>query len=72
MGEGDFMPSGGHHRKADPARVKQIQEGGKKADAIHQKTEAHHKAEEEPIAESELLKDLENIPKSEEFTPPSS
>ena len=71
MGEGDFMPSGGHSRKADPARAKKIKEGGKKADAIHQKTEAHHKSEEEPAAESELLKDLDAIPKHEEFTPPN-
>ncbi len=68
---GDLMPAGGHRRKADPKRAKQIQKGGKKADAIRQKADEHHKSVDEPAAESELLKDLDNIPHSEEFTPPN-
>ncbi len=65
------MPVGGHHRKADPKRAKQIKEGGKKADAIHQKAEQHHKKVDIPAAEAELLKDLDNIAPEEEFTPPN-
>jgi len=62
MGQGDLMPIGGHRRQLDPKKIKKIKEGGKKADAIHQKTEALHKAEEVPKAEEQLLKDLEQLP----------
>ena len=61
MGEGDFMPIGGHRRKHDPKHAKAIKEGGKKADAIRKKTDLHHKVIEEPIADEQLLKDLENL-----------
>ncbi len=61
MGEGDLMPTGGHHRKADPKKIQKIKEGGKKADEIHKKTEAHHEEQEVPAAEEELLKDLKDI-----------
>lgn len=62
MGEGDHMPIGGHRRKIDPKKVAEIKKGGKKADAIRKKADAHHKAEEVPKAEEDLLKDLEQIP----------
>ena len=62
MGQGDLMPIGGHYRKPDQKHAQKIREGGKKADAIRQKAEEHHKAEEVPTAEEELMKDLENIP----------
>ena len=62
MGQGDLMPIGGHYRKPDPKRIKKILEGGKKAEAIRQKAEEHHKAEEVPTAEEELVKDLKNLP----------
>ena len=62
MGEGDFMPSGGHKKKYDPKHAKKIKEGGKIADKIHKKTEAHHAAEEVPAAEDQLLQDLDQMP----------
>ena len=61
MGEGDLMPIGGHRRKTDPKKIQKIKEGGKKADEIHKKTEAHHEKHEVPAAEEELLKNLEQI-----------
>ena len=61
MGEGDFMPSGGHSRKRDPKHEQQIKEGGKLADKIHKKAIAYHKAHDIPAAEEQLEKDLENI-----------
>ena len=61
MGEGDLMPVGGHRRKADPKKIQKIKEGGKKADKIHKKTEAHHEKHEVPKAENELMKDLEQL-----------
>ena len=62
MGVGDMLPSGGHKRKYDPAYVKKILEGGKKAEEIRKKSMEHHKKVEEPIAEEQLEKDLEQIP----------
>lgn len=61
MGEGDFMPTGSHSRKADPKRAKAIKEGGKRADRIRLESEALHKAEEVPVAEDTLLKDLSSL-----------
>ena len=61
MGQGDFMPIGGHRRKADPKLIKKIKEGGKKADQIRQKADEHHHAHDVPKAEEELLKDLDSI-----------
>ncbi|MHA1574861.1 MAG: hypothetical protein ACTSXL_01800 [Alphaproteobacteria bacterium] len=55
------MPTGGHHRKADPKKIQKIKEGGKKADEIHKKTEAHHEEHEVPKAEEQLLEDLKNV-----------
>ncbi len=55
------MPIGGHRRKHDPKHAQKIKEGGKKADAIREKTNHHHKTVEEPAAEEELLKDLEGL-----------
>lgn len=72
MGQGDFIPIGGHRRTIDPKRIKELQEGGKKADKIHKEAEAHHKEHDVPKAEEELLKDLGNISKEETFTPPNN
>lgn len=62
MGEGDHMPGGGHRKRIDPKKIQKIKEGGKKAEAIREKANAQHKAEEIPKAEEELMKDLEQIP----------
>jgi hypothetical protein len=62
MGQGDYIPTGGHQRKFDPAHAKRVKEGGKKADAIRQKATEHHEKVDVPTAEEELLKDLEEIP----------
>ncbi|MBU0577923.1 hypothetical protein KJ742_07390 [Patescibacteria group bacterium] len=61
MGEGDYMPRGGHKRKYDPKYAQKVKEGGKRAETIREKTNRHHKAVEVPAAEEELLKDLEEI-----------
>lgn len=61
MGEGDFMPIGGHRRKFDPKHAKQIKEGGKKAQKIAKETTAKHQQVEVPKAEEELLKDLAEV-----------
>jgi hypothetical protein len=61
MGEGDILPGGRHARRRDPNYVKKILEGGKKADEIRKKALEHHKKEEEPLAEEQLLKDLKKI-----------
>lgn len=58
---GDLMPSGGHHRKADPKYAKKIREGGKKAQKIAKETVALHLQEDVPQAEEELLRELENL-----------
>ena len=58
---GDQMPAGGHRRKADPAYVQKIKEGGRKAQRIAKETHALHQQEDVPLAEEELLKDLENL-----------
>ena len=55
------MPRGGHRRRYDPKHAKKIKEGGKLADKIRKQSNRHHKEEEIPQAEEELLKDLENI-----------
>jgi len=61
MGEGDTLPSGHHTKRRDPVYIKKILEGGKKADEIRKKALEHHKKEEEPLAEEQLLKDLKKI-----------
>lgn len=61
MGQGDFIPIGGHRRKYDPAMAKKIKEGGKMAQKIRQESVAKHKAEEIPLAEEELMKELETL-----------
>lgn len=58
---GDLMPAGGHHRKADPKYAKALREGGKKAQKIAKETTAKHQAEEVPQAEEQLLQDLEGL-----------
>ena len=58
---GDFMPIGGHKRKYDPAYAKKIKEGGKLAKKIHDESIARHQEEDIPIAEENLLNDLEQI-----------
>ena len=61
MGQGDFIPTGGHRRKYDPKHAQKIKEGGKRADIIHKKAMEEHKKVDVPAAEDELLKDLEDI-----------
>jgi len=61
MGAGDYMPTGRHKRKYDPKYAKKIKEGGKRAKEIRKIASKHHKIEEVPKAEEELLKDLENL-----------
>lgn len=63
MGQGDLLPIGQHRRKADPKRAQKIKEGGKRADHIHKQSENHHQSQEVPVAEAELMKDLEKIEK---------
>ena len=58
---GDHMPISGHRRKSDPAHAKKIKEGGEIARKIAEETTASHLAEEVPLAEEQLLKDLEKI-----------
>ncbi|MFH1012699.1 MAG: hypothetical protein V1760_03035 [Candidatus Peregrinibacteria bacterium] len=55
------MPAGRHHGSPDPRHAQKVKEGGKKADALRKKRERHHKELEVPIAEKELLKDLEQL-----------
>lgn len=57
----DIMPSGGHRRKADPAYAQKIRQGGKKAQQIAKDTHAKHLEEDVPLAEKQLLEDLENF-----------
>ncbi|MBN2096360.1 hypothetical protein JW752_03075 [Candidatus Peregrinibacteria bacterium] len=62
MGEGDFIPRGGHRKKAiDPKKLKAMKEQWKKAPKIREKAVRQHQEEEVPKAEEELLKDLSNI-----------
>jgi len=61
MGQGDYIPTGGHRKKADPKHAKDLKKGGKIADTIHQKAEEYHKANDVPIAEDQLLQDLKKI-----------
>lgn len=62
MGQGDYMPAGGHRRKPiDPKRIKEIQEGGKKAGVIRKKADIQHHEHDVPKAEEELLKELKDI-----------
>lgn len=61
MGEGDYMPVGGHRRKADPAHAQAIKKGGEEAERIRKRTIAEHQQKEVPQAENELLKDLKEV-----------
>jgi len=63
MGEGDYMPSGGHSRSYDPKHAAKIKEGGKKAKKIQEMSLEHQKQVDAPKAEEELLKDLEKLDK---------
>jgi len=63
MGEEDFMPAGGHHRRYDPKLAAKIKEGGKKAQKIREISNEHHKQIDIPKAEEDLLKDLEKLDK---------
>lgn len=59
--DGELMPQGGHHKKADPAYAQKLREGGKKAQQIARDTHAQHQKEDIPQAEEQLLKDLATI-----------
>lgn len=65
MGEGDHMPSGGHQRKSDPAYVKKIIAGGKKAKKIHEETVKEHQIVDVPAASAQLEADLEALFKNQ-------
>ncbi|MDH5597457.1 MAG: hypothetical protein OEY44_05085 [Candidatus Peregrinibacteria bacterium] len=58
---GDLMPIGGHKKKYDPKHAQKIKEGGKRAEEIRKKTVEAHQQEEVPIAEDNLLKELEEV-----------
>ena len=71
MGEGDYIPTGGHGRRYDPAHAAAIKKGGKIAQQIAKKTRAEHQEKEVPQAEEELIKALKELetspnPKKEE------
>lgn len=69
MGEGDFMPSGGHRKKPiDPKRLKEIRAKMAKAGEIHKRAIEHHKGHDVPKAEEDLLKDLKNVPNNKPKT----
>lgn len=61
MGEGDYLPTGGHRRRYDPAHAAAIKKGGKIAQQIAKKTRAEHQENEVPQAEDELIKALEEL-----------
>lgn len=61
MGEGDYMPIGGHRKKYDPKHAKKIKEGGRKAQKIAAKSHKHHHEVEVPVAEAQLKKDLAEL-----------
>jgi len=67
MGMEDNTPAGGgYHKPIDPKKLKQMKERWKESESIRGLTNKHHQEHEVPIAEEELLKDLEKInPKSE-------
>jgi len=65
-GEEQVSSGGGYHKPIDPKKLKAIRERWKESESIRGLTSKHHEEHEVPIAEEELLKDLENInPKSE-------
>jgi len=64
MGEGDFMPSGGHNRSYDPKQAAKIKEGGKKAQKIREMGNEHQEKVDVPRAEEELMKALEKLDKN--------
>lgn len=62
MAQGELMPAGRRRKKAiDPKKMQKIKEGWKKAEKIREKAHAHHEEHEVPVAEDELIKDLEQI-----------
>ena len=58
------MPSGGgYHKPIDPKKLKKMRERWKESESIRGLSNKHHQEHEVPIAEEELLKDLEKIDK---------
>jgi hypothetical protein len=56
------MSSGGSYRKPiDPKKLKQMKARWKESESIRGLTNKHHQEHEVPVAEEELLKDLEKI-----------
>jgi len=62
-GEEQSPSGGGYHKPIDPRKLKQIRERWKESESIRGLTNKHHQEHEVPIAEEELLKDLEKIEK---------
>lgn len=65
MGEGDHIPGSSQRRKADPAYVKKIIAGGKKAKKIHEESLAEHQKNDVPEAIAQLDADLEELFKNQ-------
>lgn len=69
-GEEQLSSGGGYRKPIDPKKLKKIRERWKESESIRGLTNKHHEEHEVPIAEEELLKDLEKInPKSESSKP---
>ena len=60
-GEESTPSGGGYHKPIDPKKLRQMKERWKQSESIRGLTNKHHQEHEVPIAEEELLKDLEKI-----------
>lgn len=60
MGQGDYMPIGGHRRRSDPKHAAQIIKGAEEGNKIHQKANEYHDKVDVPAAE-EVLKELDDL-----------
>lgn len=61
MGEGDFMPAGGHSKKVIPGHAQKIIAGGQKAQQIAAVAEKYKREVEAPVADAQLAEDLEKL-----------
>jgi len=62
-GEEQAPSGGGYHKPIDPKKLKKMKERWKESESIRGLSNKHHQEHEVPIAEEELLKDLEKIDK---------
>ena len=60
-GEEQVSSGGGYHKPLTAKQKKQMIERWKQSESIRGLTNKHHEEHEVPIAEEELLKDLETI-----------